>query len=272
MKRQQIIIVVLAMLSIAGLYSLPRVVVDNDEDESEVTVESTIPDNGGISHSEALPEEVIPVIVKWKGDLLNGSEMTQNETALDSLMLVFQSVNKYDSAAYYAGLYAESFPEIDHWRKAGDAYYTAFSFAVDEAKSVQLSNQARGYYDKILDSGLNDLGVRNNLAMMLVSTSNPMQGVMMLREILAESPQNEQALFNMGVLSIESGQFERGLERFKSLVEYHPNNLEGNYWLAVCLYETGNKEEALAQFEKVRKMDSNPIVQNAVDEYLKRIK
>ena len=272
MKRQQIIIVVLAVLSIAGLYSLPRIVVDNDESESEVVMDMTTPGNGGISHSEALPEEVVPVIQKWKGDLLNGSELSQNEAALDSLMLVFQSVNKYDSAAYYAGRYADSYPEVDHWRKAGDAYYAAYTFAVEEAKSQQLSNQARAYYDKILDSGVKDLDVKNNIAMMLVYTSNPMQGVMMLREILAEAPENELALFNMGVLSVESGQFERGLERFKKLVEYHPDNLEGNYWLAVCLNETGNREEALAQFEKVKKMDADPVVQNAVDEYLKRIK
>jgi len=272
MKRQQIFIVVLAVLSIAGLYSLPRIVVDNDDSDSEMLVDMPEADNAGIMHSEALPEEVVPVIQKWKGDLLKGSEMTQNEAALDSLMLVFQSVNKYDSAAYYAGRYADSYPDTDHWRKAGDAYYEAFRFAVDEAKTQRLAIKARGFYDQILNTGVTDLDVKNNIAMMMVWTTNPMSGVMMLREILVEDPQNEQALFNMGILSVESGQFEKGLERFQELIKYHPNHFEGNYWLAVCLNETGDKEAALTQFDKVKKMDSSPAIQSAVDAYLKRIK
>ena len=271
MKRQQIIILILAVLSIAGLYSLPRVVVDNDENEGGVVIDTTNPDAAGVDHSAAIPAEVLPTVERWKSDLIAGSLITDNEQALDSLMLVFQSVNKYDSAAYYAGRYAEAYPETEHWRKAGDAYYEAFKFAVDEVKTVQLVNQARSFYDKILNAGVNDLEARNNIAMMLVSTSNPMQGVMMLREILAEAPEDERALYNMGILSIRSQQFERAVERFETLVGYHPNHLEGQFYLGVSYFETGQLQKAKSQFEKVKKMDSDEMVQTAADEYLGRI-
>lgn len=271
MKRQQIIILIVAVLSIAGLYSLPRVVVDNDENEGGAMIDSTTPEASGANHGAEIPLEVLPLVEKWKSELFAGTMITDNEAALDSLMLVFQSVNKYDSAAYYAGQFAGTYPEVEHWRKAGDAYYEAFGFAIDEAKTQQLVNQARSFYDKILATGENDLNAKNNIAMMLVETSNPMQGVMMLREILAEAPKNERALFNMGILSIRSQQFQRGIERFETLTEYYPEHLEGNFYLGVCYFETGMLEKAKAQLEKVKQMDSDEIVQTAADELLERI-
>lgn len=271
MKRLQIIIIVLAVLSIAGLYSLPRMVVDNDEDEPQDFASQALPEEGFADHSPDIPEEVLPRVMRWKNELMPTGAIQNNESALDSLMAVFQEINKYDSAAHYAGAFADSYQEVKYWRKAGDAFYQAFTFAVEESKSLQLANNARKYYDKILDSGENDLDAKNNIAMILVDTSNPMQGVMLLREILAEEPTNEKALLNMGFLSIRSGQFDRGLERFEVLVENYPDNLEGNYYLGVCYFETGQLDKAKVQLEKVKTMDTDPMVQTAADEFLERI-
>ena len=44
-----------------------------------------------------------------------------------------------------------------------------------------------------------------------------MQGIMMLREVLEEDPKNELALFNMGMLSIQSGQYDKAVERLVEL-------------------------------------------------------
>ncbi len=271
MKRLQIIIIILAVLSIAGLYSLPRMVVDNDEDEAPGLGKANIPEENIGNHSPDIPEEVLPRVQRWKSELISSGEIQNNESALDSLMSVFQEINKYDSAAHYAGAFADRYQEVKHWRKAGDAFYEAFTFAVEEAKSLRLSQEARKYYDKILDSGINDLDVKNNIAMLMVDSSTPMQGIMMLREILAEDPKHEKARLNMGWLSIRSQQFEKGVEHFESLLENHPDNLEGNYYLGVCYLETGQLEKAKTQLEKVKTMDADPMVQTAADELLERI-
>lgn len=271
MKRLQIIIIVLAVLSVAGLYSLPRMVVDNDENEAQAMGEQPLPEGDVTNHSTDIPEEALPRLERWKGELILSGEILDNEPALDSLMSVFRELNKYDSAAQYAGAFADRYQETDHWRKAGDAFYEAFTFAVEESKSQQLSQEARKYYDKILDSGVNDLDVKNNIAMLLVDSSVPMQGIMMLREILAEDPKHEKARLNMGTLSIRSQQFDRGVEHFEILVKNYPDNLEGNYFLGVCYLETGQLEKAKAQFEKVKTMDSDPMVQTTVNEFLERI-
>ena len=272
MNRLQIILVVLAITLVGTLYSLPKVVVDNDSAAKKEFVDESMPGGTLDSHSEEIPEEDLPRIERWKSQLLVGSQVQENESALDSLMEVFVSINKYDSAAHYAGLFADSYPTTERWRKAGDAYFEAFTFALDEVKVAQLSTKAREYYNNVLDAGSNDLIARNNIAMTYVEGPSPMQGILMLRSILEEDPQNEKALFNMGRLSMVSGQFEKGIEHFENLVKYHPENIEGQYWLGVCFFQAEQMQKAKVQLQKVKEMDADSLVQTAVNELLLRIK
>lgn len=272
MKRIQIVFLVVGILAVVGLYSLPRVVVDNDEDKETQFVDESVPGGEVVDHSSEIPEEIQPKIDFWKNQLIEGSAIKGNEVVLDSLMIVFQSINQYDSAAHYATLFATEANTTKLWQKAGDAYFEAFTFALDQNKVERLGAKAREMYQKVLTVTPDNLDVKNNVAMTYIATSNPMQGIMMLREILAIDESNEKALLNMGRLSMQSGQFDRAVERFEDLVGHHPNNLDGNYLLAVCYFETGKMEKAKTQFQKVKGMDTDPVVQTAVDEYLQRIK
>jgi len=108
--------------------------------------------------------------------------------------------------------------------------------------------------------------------MTYLSSGSPMQGIGMLREVLAADPKNELALFNMGMLSIQSGQHARAVERFEELLKVNPNHVQGQLLLGVALMNTGEKERARAQFEKVKQMDKDPAVQATADSYLKDLK
>jgi outer membrane protein len=99
-----------------------------------------------------------------------------------------------------------------------------------------------------------------------------MQGITMLREVLAKDPKNELALFNMGMLSIQSGQHDRAIERLEELVTVNPTHIQGHLLLGLAWMNKGDKEKARAQFEKVKQMDKDPAVQATVDSYLKDLK
>ena len=51
-------------------------------------------------------------------------------------------------------------------------------------------------------------------ALELLEGNNPMEGVFMLREILEKEPKNTQALYYLGVLSIQTAQYENAINRF----------------------------------------------------------
>jgi Flp pilus assembly protein TadD len=103
-------------------------------------------------------------------------------------------------------------------------------------------------------------------------SKNPMQGVMMLREVLAADPKNELALLNMGMLSIQSGQHQRAVERLEELVEINPNHAQGQLLLGIALMNLGEKARAKQQFEKVKEINTDPAVQATVDSYLQDLK
>lgn len=272
MKKGQIILIVIATLAVIGLYRLPKIVVDNDSDQNPQSFLDEETPGGVVGHSAEIPVEVKPQLKTWREALFLNNEITDNSRALDSLMSVFQRINKYDSAAYYAELFASKFNTIENWQKAGDAYFEAFTFALDEQKVRLLGNKAREAYEIVLKSQPDNYDVQHNVAMTYVSSSSPMQGIMMLREIIENDPDNMQALMSMGRMSIQTGQFENGVKRFESLLSYYPENVEGNFFLGLCYYETGQLVKAQTQFEKVKTLDAAPQIVTAAEEYLERIK
>lgn len=270
MNKSQIVIVVLGILLIVGMYSLPKVVVDNDNAENQAFIDESVP-GGVVDHSSAIPEDVLPRVEYWKDQLIVGDQLQQNLGALDSLMGVFIQINKYDSAAYYAERYAQTFNTVSHWQKAGDAYFEAFTFALDKAKIDMLGQKARLAYEQVLEKQPNNFDVKHNVAMTYVSSSNPMQGIMMLREIIENDPSNQKALISMGRMSIQTGQFENAVQRFETLINYYPEHVEGNFFLGVCYLETDQNVKAKAQFEKVKTLGASEQVLTAANEYLERI-
>ena len=98
-----------------------------------------------------------------------------------------------------------------------------------------------------------------------------MQGIMMLRQVLEEDPQNELALFHLGMLSIQSGQYQRATDHLTKLVTINPESVQGRLLLGVAYLKSGNKAMAKQEFEKVKAMDNDPAVQATVDSYLQEV-
>ena len=67
--------------------------------------------------------------------------------------------------------------------RAGDQYFEAYGFAVDEKKAAYLGEKTREFYQKSLANNPNLLAAKANMAMTYVSTQTPMQGIMLLREV-----------------------------------------------------------------------------------------
>ena len=79
------------------------------------------------------------------------------------------------------------------------------------------------------------------------------------------------ALFNMGILAIQSGQYERAEERFTKLVAVNAQNLQGQFYLGLSFFEQGKKSEARKQFELVKSMESDPAMVATAESYLKEL-
>jgi Flp pilus assembly protein TadD len=76
----------------------------------------------------------------------------------------------------------------------------------------------------------------------------------------------------MGMLSIQSGQFDLAVQRLEELVAIDPEHIQGQLLLGLALMNSGDKARAKSQFEKVKEMDQDPAVQATADSYLKDLK
>jgi tetratricopeptide (TPR) repeat protein len=286
MSRSQILIVVIAVALVAAIFFLPKVVVNDDKDslaEGKTTAateghsEDDGHDHGAESnatadvHMKASPEQLLALSTTRAKYNKATDAQTKNRLAAE-LAAAYASASKYDSAGFYYEIAAKARGGEKSYKKAGDAYYEAFTFAATQERAGELGVKARNMYEQVLKNNPSDLDAKTNVAMTYIASSSPMQGIMLLREVIATDPNNQKALFNLGILSIQSNQYDKAVERFRQLVAVNPDHVEGTFYLATSLAKTGAKEEAIALFNKVKGMSNDPALAASVDEELSKLK
>jgi len=269
MLKTRIILFIVCALLIGGLFLLPKGVVEN---ENQLASGKSGEPSAPADPHRATSKETSLRIKDLRARYLSDSKKEKNAIFADSLANLYKEAGKFDSAAWFAGEAATFLNTTESLLKAGDSYYEAFTFAVDVKKQLALAEKARSYYSQVLKAEPKNLDVKTKMAMTYVSSSNPMNAIMMLREVLEEDPRNETALFDMGMLSIQSGQYDRAIERLVKLVEINPGHIQGHLLLGVAYMTKGDKAKAKQQFEKVKQLDNDPSVQATADSYLKDLK
>lgn len=258
MKKPQILLSVFGILLITGLLQLPRVVVENDA-ETEVD-----------THDFAITADDARVISSLK-ELIDTSEKEKSSNFADSLAKYFLKYGLFDSATLVTEAMLKRDSSLSTKEKAVEIFYRIFERAGSGDEASLQAVKIRPMIESLLEAKPNDLSLKNKLAMTLVTTENPMSGIQVLREIVATDPENREALINLGLLSIQSGQFNRAVERFENLVSLDSLDFESKLYLGISYLETGRAEEARQLFTEVANAESvDPAVRQASREYLSR--
>lgn len=270
MLKTRLLIIAVCAITIWLLFQLPKVVIENEGTLTAATVRDSIAANP--SEHVQVPTELRGAIAEVKKEYDKSTGKEKNAIFADSLSNLYRAANQFDSAAWYAERASGFFNNVESWMKTADNYYQAYTLALTPEKQKALGGKAQEFYNKVLENDPENLDAKTKMAMTYLTSSNPMQGIMMLRDVLQKDPKNELALFNMGMLSIQSGQFDRAVERLEELIEVNPGHIQGQLLLGVALMNVGEKERAKAQLEKVKQMDKDPAVQATVDSYLEELK
>jgi tetratricopeptide (TPR) repeat protein len=279
MKKSIFLSCVFAVALVGTLFSLPKVVVNTKgkEVESErsqsaaTTTTAPAAEPASDNHNEAtLSPDQQKEIDQLKSGFMqaNGPEKAAAGIKVSDKFAAFQ---KLDSAALYAERVSQLSPSAENLLRTGDRYYEAYGFAVDEQKLKTLGEKTREYYQKALDQNPGLLSAKANMAMTYVSTPTPMQGIMMLREVLDADPTNELALFNLGILSMRSNQYSKAADRFRQILTNNPANTKAKFYLGISLVELGDKEQATKVLSEVKKEEKDPMIQQAIGELEARL-
>ena len=283
MKKSILLSCVLAVALVGTLFSLPKVVVNNkgkdvDKEKGQSSA-ATAPAAASVA-TESSPNShdgaaLSPDQQKVVDQLRSGFNQAGDKDKVAAgikLSNEFAKLQKFDSAAFYAEKVALLSPAVENVMRAGDRYYEAYGFAVDEQKAKNLGSKTREYYQKAIDQNPGLLTAKANMAMTYVNTENPMQGIMMLREVIDADPTNELALFNLGILSMRSNQYSKAADRFRQILTNNPANTKAKFYLGLSLVELGDKEQASKVLSEVKKEEKDPVIQQAIGELEGRLK
>lgn len=280
MLRTRLLLILVGILLSALFFLFPKVVVDNEKGQVAVSQDNPSQvdnpsdhDSNEISfdHSQSIAPSVLEKINKLRELFENNISEEKSATFADSLAIIFYSVGKLDSVLKYRGWIADNFPNEGNIEIAGLAYYEAFGYAIEDNKVKLFGDKVKEYFGDIFKKHPNRLDLKAKIAMTYISSQNPMQGIMMLREIIDADPENEEALYNLGLLSRQSGQMDKAVERFEKILLINPNNVQARFLLGVTFMDMGKNKEAKKQFEIVKRTDNDSAVIATVNSYLEEI-
>ena len=149
MNTSRLLILIAAAALTAGLYSLPRNVVSNENKQlggraaggraTEATTKQadTTLANVAANHNAPMSAGQLRQLAPLRSAWLAASAAERSK-ATERLAEFFRGANRFDSAAYYVGKLAEQQPTEVNLLRAGDQYYEAFTFAVDGPKAQAL--------------------------------------------------------------------------------------------------------------------------------------
>lgn len=150
-----------------------------------------------------------------------------------------------------AGGFAEKVAEIENtdaaWSVAGATYFQALQGSDNPILRQYCAGRAIKAFESAASLAPDEPEHRVNIALVHAeqpSADNPMQAVLLLRELEAKYP-NEPAVYNaLGRLAIKTGQWERALQRLEKAYQLDPSNTNTPCLLAKAYEGAGNTAKA----------------------------
>jgi outer membrane protein len=272
MSKSQYLILFAAIIVVISLFSLPKIIVNNDRKLQTEEKQQGHPGPVSDLHKVKIPENDLQILNNLTKTYNNLSDKEKKVKFADSLANYYHRFHQYDSSGKYFEEEAKLSPTSSNFIKTGDAYYEAFSFNPEQGKAEELTEKAREYYQKVLDKAPDNLQVKNKIASTYIGTDKVMEAVVILKDIIKADPHNKEALYNLGILSIQSGQYDKAIGRFEEIIKFAPTDANAHFYLGMAYMNKGEKKKGRDYFEMAKKLDADPAFQATVDDYLKELK
>ena len=114
--------------------------------------------------------------------------------------------------------------------------------------------------------------VNNNIsvdrAIKLIDGENPMEGIFMLRDIIEREPENTDAMYYLGVLSLQTAQYENAAKRFNQIITIDSSDKRAYLQLGFSNYYLERFETADSLFKYVKESGDSLLIKE-LDIFLK---
>lgn len=181
---------------------------------------------------------------------LKASEDESDTALMRQIGLLWDQNGIAAASAIWFERRAKVAPAEQTYLEAAYRYFDAFRMAGDSGLRSMLVAKAIASYTKVLDFNPENLNAKTDLgACYADGTSEPMKGIMMLREVVEKDPNHEMAQYNLGMLSVKSGQLDKAIDRFNKVLSINPERHEVHYYLGQVLLQKGDTTAAIREYE-----------------------
>ncbi len=190
---------------------------------------------------------------------------------LKSLAQKWDDVNQPAPAAFVLEEVALAENNYDNWLSAGNHFATAYLNYKDSTVISTLVAKAINAFSKALETNSQSLDAKSGLGVAYVTEGkNPMQGIQLLLSVVKTDPKNLNANMNLGLFSMKSGQFDKAVNRFKTVIEVKESP-EAYFYLGTTYENLGAKQDAIIAYTKSKELAADPGLAKFVDKKIKEL-
>ncbi len=174
-------------------------------------------------------------------------------------------------SAHYYYKAATASPQLENWLKAGNALNESLSNVQDSTLQRLIFTEASTSFTEAIKLDSNNLEATTGLGVCYVAGGeNPMKGIGLLLQVVQKDPKNIKANFSLGLFSMKSGQYQKAVNRFKTVVEQEPSG-EAYFYMAQAYQNLQMKKEAIDAYLQSKKYLDDPQTLTSIDHFIKEL-
>ena len=222
------------------------------------------------SGKQALNTNLASEITKLEEEIKLASK-TEKLALQKALAQKWDDVNDPAPAAFVWEQIATTENSYKNWLTAGNYFTDAYTNYKDSTALPTFVEKAINAYSKALEINSQGLDAKSGLGAAYVTEGkNPMQGIQLLLSVVKEDPKNLNANMNLGLFSMKSGQFEKAVNRFKTVISVKETP-EAYFYLGTSHENLGEKNEAILAYTKSKELAADPGLAAFVDKKIKEL-
>lgn len=262
---QKAFIGILGIISVLLLFVFTQKTIVKKEENNSLSIEKK-------EQTDGLTQQFEPITLKNKSDFLKAKNWEDSLKALTAIIQDAETQNRVEWAGYYREIIANKEKTETKYLDAASRYFEATKMVSDTALKRKIALRAISIYEKVLKINPNNVNASVDMAVCYTLTGNPMQGIFMLRDVADKNPNHVLAQHNLGILSMQTGQFEKAVKRFEKVLTLKPQNTmikeQALLYAGIAYMEMKKKNEAKMKFNELISTTQNPDYQAEAKQYL----
>ena len=278
MNKQQLILILLGLATLAGLYLFGPTV------DPARKAPNTSPATGA-SYEVTIEQQVMAGLNPGRQKFISGlKESVKRGDVKDQSVHIYHQLARFwkDSVPnpFLHFTYTAKAAELENTEKsltfAAHSILGYLPYAQSQQEQTALAENGKVLFDKALQlNPANDSSIVGSGACIMYGASSGqdgmMNGIMKVREVAQKDSNNMFAQYMLGVGGMISRQYDKAAVRFEKVVKAQPDNLEALFKLAEAYEQMGNKEQAIGWYKVIDRKVTDKEVKAAISSRIKEL-